>query len=175
MMQGKRARYGVWLVICLLVAGGCLGCRGRPTEPEPAPPEGETPTRGPESVAITGSVIRMAGPEGEWTFEARSERGTAEGMDGPYVLAPMEGRYEREGRPPVLMGADRAEVDKAANRVTLEGSVWVQYAGSQLEADRVEYDLGTGKVVAEGRTKWTFADERRGAGASAPVGKEGTS
>ena len=169
MMQGRRAGHRVWLVVCLLLAGGC---GGRP--PTPAPPEEETPAKGPESVAITGSVVRMAAPDGEWTFEAKSDRATA-GMDGPYVLTPMEGRYEREGRPPVLMRADRAEVGRGANRVNLEGSVWVRYSGSQLEADRVEYDLRTGKVVAEGRTKWTFADERRGTGASAPVGKEGTS
>lgn len=170
MMQGKRAGYRVWLVMCLLLAGGC---GGRP--PTPAPPKEETPAKGPESVAMTGSVIRVAAPDGEWTFEARSERGTAAGMEGPYVLAPMEGRYEREGRPPVLMRADRAEVDKGANRVNLTGSVWVRYSGSQLEADRVEYDLGTGKVVAEGRTKRTATEERRETGGSGPAGKEGTS
>jgi hypothetical protein len=170
MMEGRRAGHRVWPVICLLLAGGC---GGRP--PTPAPLEDKTPAKGPESVAVTGSVIRMAAPDGEWTFEARSERGTAAGMDGPYVLTPMEGRYEREGRPPVLMRADRAEVDRGANRVNLTGSVWVGYGGAQLEADRVEYDLGTGKVAAEGGTKWTFADEGRGSGGSAPVGKEGTS
>jgi hypothetical protein len=170
MMQGKRARYRVWLVICLLFAGGC---GGRP--PTPAPPEDETPAKGPESVAMTGSVIRMADPEGEWTFEARTDRASGASMEGPYVLAPMEGRYEREGRPPVLMRADRAEVDKGANRVSLAGSVWVRYAGSQLEADRVEYDLRTGKVVAEGRTKRTATEERRETGGSGPAGKEGTS
>lgn len=153
-----RTRPWNWLIAGLILAAGC---GGRP--PTLAAPEEETEPRVPESVTMGGSVIRVADPGGEWKFEARCDRASAAGMDGPYVLAPMEGRYEEEGKPPVLMRADRAEVDKGANRVSLSGSVWMRYGGSQLEADRVEYDLETGEVVAEGRTKWTLTEGGIGA------------
>ncbi|UCC67904.1 MAG: hypothetical protein JSV79_12435, partial [Armatimonadota bacterium] len=68
----------------------------------------------PQSLEMGGSVIRVADPAGGWKFEARSKRATAAGMDGPYVLTTMEGQYEEKDKPPVLMRADRAEVDKAA-------------------------------------------------------------
>lgn len=162
----KRSR--AWLhatvpLLGLLLAGGC---GRRPSIPEqPLPQEA---AKAAQSLEVGGSVIRMAAPEGDWRFEARSERAAAPTVHGPYVLTPMEGSYEAKGQPPVLMGADRAEVDTAAERVRLVGSVWVYFRGAQLEADRVEYDLGTGKVVAEGRTKWTFTDERLAPGEGKP-------
>jgi hypothetical protein len=153
MMRNRRAKGWIWLLMCLLLTGGC---GGRPSIPEP--PREEKRVKVPESLEMGGSVIRVADSAGGWKFEAKSKRATAAGMDGPYVLMPMEGRYEARNKPPVLMRADRAEVDEAGKRVTLLGSVWVSFGRSQLEADRVEYDLATGKVVAEGRTKWTFAE-----------------
>lgn len=170
MRPGTTAEKVVLLLLGLLAV---WGCGGRPSTSEP--PREEKGVKAPQSLEIGGAVIRMGDPEGDWKFEARSEQGTAAGMDGPYVLTPMEGRYEERGEPPVLMRANRAEVDKGAKRVSLTGSVWVSRGASQLEADRVEYDLRTGKVVAQGRTKWTRIEERRETGANGPVGKEGTS
>lgn len=154
-MLGRSANCTWWLLFGMLAAAGC----GGPPAP-PQPPERIAPERGLQSVEINGSVIRMAGAEGKWTFEATSERATAAGMKGPYVLAHMEGRYEHTERHPVLMRADRAELDEQAKRVKLVGSVWVRFGASQLEAEQVEYDLETGEVAAVGRTKWSFGEAR---------------
>ena len=153
-------KHGLWLLIALLLAAGC-GAR----RPAVERPKEEPVAARPQSLEMEGSVIQVAAPEGDWRFEARSERAEAAGAEGPYALERMEGRYEQKDKAPVLMRAQRAQVDRRAERVTLEGSVWVGFGSWQLEADRVEYDLKTGKVVAEGRTKWTFrgeADRRRG-------------
>ena len=155
MMRNRRAKGWIWLLMCLLLTGGC---GGPPSIPEP--PREEKRVKVPQSLEMGGSVMRMAAPEGGWKFEARSKRAMAPTIDGPYVLMPMEGRYEAKNKPPVLMRADRAEVDEAEKRVTLLGSVWVSFGRLQLEADRVEYDLATGKVVAEGRTKWAIEGVR---------------
>ena len=157
-MGNREARTRAWLLAGLPLAGLVLaaGCGGRPSIPEP--PREEETAKTAQSLEVSGSVIRMAAPEGDWKFEARAELATAPTVNGPYVLTPMEGRYEAKNQSPVLMRADRAEVDTAAERVRLLGSVWISFRGSQLEADCVEYDLGTGKVVAQGRTKWTFTE-----------------
>ncbi len=152
-MCNHSAKKGPWLLVGLLLTGGC---GGRPSIQKPR--QAEETAKSARSLEVGGSVIRMAAPEGDWKFEARSARATAPTIHGPYVLTPMEGRYEVKNQPPVLMGADRAEVDEAAKRVRLLGSVWVSFQGSQLEADRVEYDLETGEVVAEGRTKWILSE-----------------
>jgi hypothetical protein len=54
------------------------------------------------------------------------------------------------------MRAERAKIDKASGRIVLEGSVWIASANWMLEGPCVEYDLNAGKVVAPGRTKFTF-------------------
>ncbi len=160
-MLDRSANRTWWLVFGMLAVAGC----GGPPAP-PQPPEGTAPQKGPQSVEINGSVIRMAGADGKWTFEATSERATVAGMKGPYVLAHMEGRYEQNERLPVLMRADRAELDEHARRVKLVGSVWVGFGASELEAEQVEYDLETGEVAAVGRTKWFFGEARSKAGDS---------
>ena len=153
-----RRRRSTEALICLLAAVIVVGgCGGGPSAT--GPPNEEPPPHRPDSVTLGESVIRVASPSGDWKFEAWSDRAEATTMEGPYVLSPMEGRYEHKDRPPVLMRADRAEVDKAEGRVKLDGSVWVASGAAQLEADRVEYDLRTGKVVAEGRQKWTLGAE----------------
>ena len=74
-------------------------------------------------------------------------------MHGPYTLAPARARYEEVGRRPALMSAERALIDQESRRVVFEGEVRISSGGWTLEADRVEYDLDSGEVVATGRTK----------------------
>jgi len=50
-------------------------------------------------------------------------------------------------------------VNKQTQRVHLEGSVQISSGGWLLEAERVDYDLNTGKVVAPGRTKLTLGSK----------------
>ncbi len=169
MMWNDRRKHGVWPLLAVLLAAGC---GGRPPVPEREEEPASTVT---QSVEVGGSVIQMASPKGAWEFEARSEHAEAASMEGPYLLTPMEGWYKKKDGSVVVMGADRAEVDKGAEKVTLEGSVWVDFGGARLEAERVEYDLRTGKVVAEGQTKWTLTEERRKPGTGEPVRKEGES
>lgn len=163
MMWNDRRKHGVWPLLAVLLAAGC---GGRPPVPEREEEPASTVT---QSVEVGGSVIQMASPKGTWEFEARSEHAEAASMQGPYVLTPMEGWYKKRGGSPVVMGADRAEVDKGTEKVTLEGSVWVDFGGARLEAERLEYDLTTGEVVAEGQTKWTFIRDRPDDGVSRPA------
>jgi hypothetical protein len=140
-----------------------FGCGRRPSSTAAAPaaePQAEPPVvQGSEPAhEIEKSTIRLADPQGRWTFEVESERAEAAGIHGPYVLTPAKGRYDEKGREPVLMSADRARVDEGARRVLLEGRVRVVSGGWGMETDRLDYDLGTGKVVASGRTKWTLTE-----------------
>jgi len=99
------------------------------------------------------SVIRLSDPDGEWEFEARSDRVEISEAAGSFVLRPAECRYQRTGDLPVLMTADQARIDRVGQRLELEGSVTVSYSDWRLETARVDYDLKTGEVVARGRTK----------------------
>lgn len=105
---------------------------------------------------LGGSVIRIADPGGRWKFEAHSAQVNAKTVDGPFVLSPAEGRYQERGKEPVLMRAARADIDKQAQQVVLQGQVRIASDSWLLEADRVDYDLNTGKVVSPGRTKLSF-------------------
>jgi hypothetical protein len=145
--------YTLLPVCCLLsllplLAGGCAR---RPAE-APQPPS-ESATAPFTSADIERPVIRLNDPDGKWEFEARSDHVEMSGAEGPFVLRPAECRYQRPGEPPVLMTADRAWIDRVAQRLELEGSVTISYADWRLETERVDYDLKTGEVVARGQTK----------------------
>lgn len=142
----------MWLtgLLCALVGTGC-GPAPPPQVAEPEPPREEAPAEPPgvRDLVMGGTVIRVADPEGRWRFAAEAQRAEASSEEGPFVLMTMQGRYESEGRPPVVMEAERATVDGAGERVVLEGRVRVRSQQWELEAARVEYDLRTGKVAAE--------------------------
>jgi hypothetical protein len=137
------------------------GCSAR----RPAKPTEKPPTQPPvPSLEFGGSVIRIADPKGNWTFEARSAKIKAKTAEGPFFLVPADGIYQQTGQKPVYMKAVTASIDKAAGRVVLQENVRITSAAWILEADRVDYDLNTGKVVSPGRTKLTFQsseDDRR--------------
>jgi len=147
--RGRPLPLALCLVVLLLT--GCGPRRPPPREEPKQQPLSKAP-----SLALSESVIRVADPQRRWKFEARSAQVKAAGVNGPYTLSPAECRYQQAGKPPVLMRAKRAEVEKLAKRVTLIGSVRVESNGWLLEADRVEYDLNTAKVVAPGQTKLSF-------------------
>jgi len=162
----------VLLVLAALVV--CAGC-GSPSPPAAekasAPPTGEAsaPPTGEASAPPTGeasapegpapsleieeSKVTVVDPGGRWTFQAESERIEARSMHGPYTLTPARARYEEVGRPPALMTADKAQIDQESRRVVFEGDVRISSGAWTLEADRVEYDLDSGEVVAPGRPK----------------------
>ena len=144
------------LVLAALVV--CAGC-GSPSPPAAekasAPPTGEASApEGPApSLEIEESKVTVVDPGGRWTFEAEAERMEAGSMHGPYTLTPARARYEEVGRPPALMTADKAQIDQESRRVVFEGDVRISSGAWTLEADRVEYDLDSGEVVAPGRPK----------------------
>lgn len=143
----------------LIVAPFISGCGRKPT---PSPPKPEPPPplvkQGEPAHELEQSTIRIADPQGRWTFEVQSARAEAAGLHGPYNLTPATGRYLEKGKEPVTMSADRATVSEGSRRARFEGKVRIASAGWTLEADRVDYDLKTGKVVASGQTKWTFTE-----------------
>jgi len=158
-----RALSRVWWVVALLALFGCGGRRVetplvKPPEKPPSP-----------SLEFGGSVIRIADPKGNWTFEARSAKVNAKTTEGPFSLSPADGVYREKGRAPVNMSAAAGDIDKQAGRVALKGHVRITSDDWLLEADRVDYDLDSGKVVSPGRTKLTFQPSakqlRRGGGA----------
>ena len=146
-----RALRIAYLLPALLLAAGC----GRKPAPRPAAKE-KPPSLSEVTLDLGGSVIRLADPGGRWKFEARSQQVQASGVEGPYALAPAECRYQEVGKEPVLIRAARADIEKEAQRVRLQGAVQISSDGWTLEAERVEYDLKTGKVVAPGPTKVSF-------------------
>lgn len=140
----------VWLalLVVLVASAGCGGRRPRP----PAEPKQLPLSRAP-ATELSESVVRVADPEGKWRFEAHSATMRAAGVEGPFTLIPARCRYQEPGRDPVEMEAERAHVDKQARHVSLRGSVVIVYQEWRLEAERVECDLKTGKVVVPGRQK----------------------
>jgi len=126
-----------------------------PTGEASAPPTGEASApEGPApSLEIEESKVTVVDPGGRWTFEAEAERMEAGSMHGPYTLTPARARYEEVGRPPALITADKAQIDQESRRVVFEGDVRISSGAWTLEADRVEYDLDSGEVVAPGRPK----------------------
>ncbi len=140
--------------VALLALAGC----GRPSAPAPqkAPPAPPMPAATHE---IAESTVRFADPKGRWKYEVQADRVEAATVHGPYEMTPARARYDELGKPPVTMAAKRAHVDEEARRVVLEGDVHIASPTWRLDADRAEYDLKTGKVVATGRTKWVFAGE----------------
>lgn len=103
----------------------------------------------------------------------KAERVEAATVHGPYDMTPATARYDEPGKPSVTMTAKRAHVEEEARRVVLEGDVAVTSPSWRLEADRVEYDLKTGKVAASGHTKWVFAEGATPATQSPSPRKEG--
>ena len=144
---------GFCLGVALLLLSGC---GARPSPPPASTGEAEPPAV--SAVQLQGSVVRVVDPEGRWEFEAHSQHVEAEGLEGPYLLQPAEGRYQHQGKPPVFMRADRGRVDRLTERVALEGSVLLSSEVWELEADAVEYDLDAGEVVASGETKLSFGE-----------------
>jgi hypothetical protein len=138
------------LLVSALLAAGCGSRQPPPQEPK------QQPLSAAPSLQFSGSVIRVADPADRWKFEARSAQVKAAGVNGPYALAPADCRYQEAGQPPLVMHSTRADVDKVAQRVVLEGSVRIESNGWVLEADRVNCDLKTGKVVSPGPTKLTL-------------------
>lgn len=145
-----------WLLAAALALAVLAGCSRAPAPP---PEDDAPPSSAVTQMQMGGSVIRIADPEGKWRFEAHSENIEAEGLEGPYQLHPARCWYWVEDRPPAEMQADRAHLDKAEQRILLEGNVRITYQNWSLAADRVEYDLGEGKVVASGRTKWNYEEK----------------
>jgi LPS export ABC transporter protein LptC len=140
------------LVLCALA--GCGGPR--------ASVQRETPPPAPKPAAtheIAETTIRFTDPKGKWKFQVKADRVEAATIHGPYDMTPATARYDEVSRPPVTMVAKHAHVDEDARRVVFEGDVHIASQEWRLDADRVEYDLKTGKVVASGRTKWVFAGE----------------
>jgi LPS export ABC transporter protein LptC len=138
--------------IAFLALAGCG--RSRPPVRPPAPPEPKPAV----AHEIEETTVRFADPKGRWRFEVKAERVEAATVHGPYDMTPAAARYDEPGKPSVTMTSKRARVDEAARRVVLEGDVSVTSPSWRLEADRVEYDLKTGKVAASGHTKWVFAE-----------------
>jgi len=143
----------------------CAGCGSPATAPpvEKAPAAEEKPV---PSLEIEESKVKVVDPGGRWTFQAEAERMEAGSVHGPYTLTPARARYEEVGRPPALMSAERAQIDQESRRVVFEGDVRISSGAWTLEADRAEYDLDSGEVVATGRTKWTFSEGSGGAAES---------
>jgi lipopolysaccharide export system protein LptA len=88
-------------------------------------------------------------------------------------MSPAKARYDEVGRPPVTMSSKHAHIDESAHRATFEGDVQVDSATWRLQADRVEYDLKTGEVVASGRTKWLFTEGSAPTPQPPSIGKDG--
>ncbi len=147
-MIGRSARLAA--AVALLALVGC----GRPPTPPPARP----PSKPAFTHEIAETTFRFADPKGRWTFSLQADRVEAATVHGPYDMTPAKGRYEEVGQPAVTMSAQRAHVDETARHVVLEGDVRVASPTWGLQADRVDYDLNTGKVVATGRTKWVFTE-----------------
>jgi lipopolysaccharide assembly outer membrane protein LptD (OstA) len=151
MTRVKSWMKAILIVLALLALPGC----GRPNLPKPEPEENET-TAAPLSTRLENPTIKVSDPEGRWTFEARAEMGEAAGQEGPFRLSQATGEYRQRGQPPVFMAADRAVVDKQAERVELQGSVRIKGGGVLVEGERVVYDLKAAKVIASAGTKCTL-------------------
>jgi len=146
------------------------GCgHSRPPVRPAAPPEPKPAV----AHEIKETTVRFADPKGRWRFEVKAERVEAATVHGPYDMTPAAARYDEPGKPSVTMTAKRARVDEAARRVVLEGDVSVASPTWRLDADRVEYDLKTGKVAASGHTKWVLAEGATPATQSPSLPKEG--
>jgi lipopolysaccharide assembly outer membrane protein LptD (OstA) len=119
-----------------------------------------------------GTTITVDDPAGRWHLDATSPHVVAEGIGGPFRLEPATCRYQQQGHPPVLMRAATAVVDKAASRLALKGKVHVVYGALTLEAERIEYDLKRGEVVASGQPKLTYSEARGGRARSPRAGNK---
>ncbi|MFB3883237.1 MAG: LPS export ABC transporter periplasmic protein LptC [Armatimonadota bacterium] len=165
-MTERRAKLA--LVVALLALGGC----GRPRAPvrERATPQ---PERKPAAVhEIEQTAMRFADPKGRWTLEVKADRVEAVTVHGPYDMTPASARYSEKDKPSVTMVAKHAHIDESARRVSFDGNVVIASPTWRLEAERVVYDLNSGKVEASGRTKWTLIGApEAGAASSAREGK----
>ncbi|HUU54254.1 MAG TPA: LPS export ABC transporter periplasmic protein LptC [Armatimonadota bacterium] len=163
-----KALFLMGMAAALVVSAGC----GSPPPPAaekasaPSAASAPAPEEPAPSLEIEESKVTVVDPGGRWTFQAEAERMEAGSVHGPYTLTPARARYEEVGRPPALMTADKAQIDQESRRVVFEGDVRISSGGWTLEADRAEYDLDSGEVVATGRTKWTFSEGSGGAAES---------
>jgi len=146
-MRSVRAGY---LLIAFMLLSGC-GKRAATPPAERTPPAAPGP-----SLEFGESMVRFADSKGRWEFEAQSAHIQAATAEGPFVLTPANATYQEIGKEPVHMRAARADVDRRANEVVLQGAVEISSNGWLLEAERVSYHLETGKVVSPARTKLTF-------------------
>ncbi len=157
------------LTIAAVLLAFC-GC-GKPRAPAP-----EKTAAQPKPVAaheISESTIMFSDPKGRWKLAVQAKRVEAATVHGPYDMSPATARYDEVGKPPVTMSARRAHIDEAAHRAVFEGAVRVSSATWRLEADRVDYDLKTGEVVATGNTKWVFTEGSAPALQPPSAGKDG--
>jgi len=74
--------------------------------------------------------------------------GHAQGIPAPKVKADAK----------LLVEADELIYDNDHNTVTAKGNAELHYGPRTLQADRVRYDRGTGRVFAEGNVRLTEAD-----------------
>jgi|WetSurMetagenome_2_1015567.scaffolds.fasta_scaffold361829_2 lipopolysaccharide assembly outer membrane protein LptD (OstA) len=144
------------LALALPVLTGCGG-GGKATEAEKEP--GQT---APTAMKMETATVKLADPKGRWTFTAKAKETELAAQDGPYHLKGATGRYEQTGKEPVLMSADRVDVDKKAEQVHLAGSVRVTMGAMMMESDEFDYNLRTGKVVARGQPKLTLTRDATG-------------
>lgn len=140
------------LALALLTLPGC----SRPGTPSPKPPPKEKPPNLPVATSMQNSTVKIADPQGAWTFEAVSKTLEAPHADGPYHLTEVKGKLQQPGQPPVEMKAQRGTLDRQAERIELEGAVRMARAGIVLEGERLSYDLKSGKVLSDAPTKTTL-------------------
>jgi len=142
------------VVTVFLTLAGCGRTRAALRQESPPPPP--KPAAAHEIVETT---VRFADPKGRWKFQLQADRVEAATMHGPYDMTPAKGRYDELGKTPVTISAKHAHVDEETRRVNFEGDVHVESAAWRLRADRLDYDLNTGKVFASGQTKSVFVGE----------------
>jgi len=85
------------------------------------------------------------------------EEARAQAIEGEVTPpAPTEPAVPADER--ALLEADTVVTDRAANVVIAEGAVEAYHEGRTLRADRVTYDLNTGRVRASGSVQIIDAD-----------------
>ena len=156
----KRHPLTIAAVCLALTLPALTGC-GRGDKAKESGQKGPGQTS-PSAMRMETATVKVADPQGRWTFTAKAKETELAGQDGPYHMKGATGRYEQTGKDPVLMSADRVDVDKQAEQVHLAGSVRVTMGAMVMESDEFDYNLRTGKVVARGQPKLTLTRAPQG-------------